>query len=426
MKSLKGKKILVLGGSAATIHVTKFAKEMGAFVYVIDNNDDGPAKQIADATDIISTTDYKAICDFIKDNSIDGVFAGASEFNIVNSMNVSKLAGLPFYCTKEQWDICQDKRNFKDFCRKYNLPGVPEYSGDNILEIDFPVIVKPVDGCSSRGINICWNTNELNIAKQEALDASKSKKILIEKYINNGGTTIDAKYVAIDGEYYLEAIGDRYVVKGGLITAISFYPSIHYDRWINNVHPYVANAFKSIGLLNGAFFFQAISDNTNIYIYEMGLRVSGGMIYNMTEAATGQNVLKMLIHHTATGQMCEPSDINKINPLFNGKYASTISFPLSVGVISSVNGFNEIKKIPEVIDVTCFYSEGDEIVQKHINTLDQLFARAIIVAESKFELFKILQIIRSIVTIKNQEGKEMILWETYDSIYNEYCCETNI
>ena len=36
MKSLKGKKILILGGTAPCVHVTRFAKEMGAYVYVAD------------------------------------------------------------------------------------------------------------------------------------------------------------------------------------------------------------------------------------------------------------------------------------------------------------------------------------------------------------------------------------------------------
>ena len=37
MRSLKGKKILILGGTAPCVHVTQYAKEMGAFVYVADD-----------------------------------------------------------------------------------------------------------------------------------------------------------------------------------------------------------------------------------------------------------------------------------------------------------------------------------------------------------------------------------------------------
>lgn len=422
MKSLNGKKILILGGTAPCVHVTRFAKEMGAYVYVADEKKEkGPAKQIADEAIVISTNDYKTLLDFIKEKNIDGVLTGPGEFNIVNAMTISKMAGLPFYCNKEQWDICQDKRHFKDFCQKYGLPGVPEYSVDDLLSMnDFPVIVKPVDGCSSRGINICRNQGDYVKAKTAALMASKAGKILVEKYVDNGGVTIDAKYVVIDGRFHLEAIGDRHVLNGGLITAISFYPSKYYKAFMEQVDPYVEKAFTAIGLKNGAFFFQAIPDGDNIYIYEMGLRVSGGMIYNMTEATSGNNTLKMLIHYGATGSMCEKQDEDKIDAGFNGKVASTMAFPLITGKIASFTGFDEVAKYPGVIDLTRYYNVDDEILPKHVNTLDQLFARIMVSAPNKSSLMERLIAIREKVSVKSDKGEEMIIWDTFDSICNEF------
>lgn len=422
MKSLKGKKILILGGTAPCVHVTRFAKEMGAYVYVADEKTEkGPAKQVADEAVVISTNDYDTLLSFVKEHHIDGILTGPGEFNIVNAMTVSKMAGLPFYCNKEQWDICQDKRHFKDFCKQYGLPGVPEYSVDDVLtDKDFPVIVKPVDGCSSRGINICYNQEEYAEAKKTALAASKAGRILVEKYVNNGGITIDAKYVVVDGRFHLEAIGDRHVLNGGLITAISFYPSKYLDAFMKQVDPYVAKAFSAMGLNNGAFFFQAIPDGDKIYIYEMGLRVSGGMIYNMTEATSGNNTLKMLIHYGATGTMCEGEDEKMIDATFNGKVASTMAFPLRIGKIGKVVGFDEVSQYPGVVDLTRYYNEEDEILPKHINTLDQLFARIMVSSSNMDDLMDILKRIRENVSVKNTDGEEMIIWDTFDEIYNEF------
>lgn len=422
MKNLKGKKILILGGTAPCIHVTTFAKQMGAYVYVADMETEfGPAKKLADKPVICSTNDIETLLKLVKDEHIDGVLTGPGEFNIQNAMALSKAAGLPFYCNREQWDICQDKRNFKDFCKRYGLPGVPEHSIDDELSAkDFPVIVKPVDGCSSRGINVCWNAEEYAAAKEAALAASKSKKILVEKYVNNGGVTIDAKYVAIDGEYYLEAMGDRHVLNGGLITAVSFYPSKYLDAFMKQVDPFVKQAFSSIGLTNGAFFFQAIPDGDKIYIYEMGLRVSGGMIYNMTEATSGNNTLKMLIHHCTTGEMCEKEDIDTIDARFKGKVASTMSFPLRTGTIGSFSGFDSIPSMDGVIDLTRYYNVGDTLEKKHVNTLDQLFARVMVSADTMSELLELLNTIRHQTTVKDVNGEEMIIWDTFDQIYADF------
>lgn len=417
MKTLKGKKLLVLGGSASNVQLVHFAQEMGAYVIVADNQIDRPGKKIANDSILISTDDYISLAQYIKDNNIDGVSTGAGEWNVINAMRLCKLTSLPYYANEELWNICQDKRNFKNWCKRFDVPVVPEYSQDNRPHLtEYPVIVKPVDGCSSRGISICYNEEELEEAVQAALLLSNSKNVIIEKYIQNGGVTIDAKYVAIEGEYYLEAFGERHVLDNGLITAISFYPSSYLSTWMQQVDKYIKSMFKTLGYKNGAFFFQAIPDGDKIYIYEMGLRVSGGMIYNMTAAAGCNNVMKMLIHHSLTGEMCEPSDINAIDPMLKGKSAATLALPLKLGVIKEILGFDKLKDINDIVDITVYYTNGHECLHKHLNTLDQLFARIMVVSDTEDKLRELLLKIRNIVSVKGVNNEELINWTTFDRL----------
>jgi len=125
---------------------------------------------------------------------------------------------------------------------------------------------------------------------------------------------------------------------------------------------------------------------------------------------------KMLIYHSLTGKMCETEDIKLIDPLFNGKRAATVAFPLSLGTIAHIGGFEEIKVIPGVVDVTIYYSEGHQCEPKHINTLDQLFARGMIVKESKKELRNCLEEIRRLASVIDTNGNDMIRWSTFDKI----------
>ncbi len=420
MKSLKGKKLLVLGGSASNVQLVNYAHELGAYVIVADNLENRPAKKIADETVLLSTDDYDSLVAYICDNNIDGISTGAGEWHIINAMRIAKRTGLSFYANEDQWNYCQDKRNFKDLCKKFGVPTVPEYSmGDRLSEEEFPVIVKPVDGCSSRGIGVCYNQEELDSAIEAALSVSASPNVIIEKYIINGGVTIDAKYIVSEGHFYLEALGERYVLNNGLITAISFYPSKYIIKFQEKVDPFVKKMFDSIGFRNGVFFFQAIPDGENIYVYEMGLRVSGGMIYNMTEAAGGNNAMKMLIYYSLTGKVCEKDDIALIDPYFHGKVATTLSLPLRTGKIGKVIGMDHLQDIDDIVDVTVYYHVGDEILPKHINTLDQLFGRIMIVSDREESLLRQLDVIRHDVSVLDEIGDEMIIWDTYDRIYKE-------
>lgn len=421
MKDLKGKKLLVLGNSYSTVNVVKHAKKMGLHVTVTGLIPNGQAEAFADEYFKVDTTDYPTLLQYIKDNSIDGVMTGSGEFNIINMINLCKLADLPVYATKEQWDICQDKRNFKDLCKKYNVPDVPEFGVDDVLvDKDFPVIVKPVDGCSSRGINVCYNVKELEIAKQKALEASPAKKILIERYINNGGLTHVVKYVVVDGKFYMQVMGDRYVLNNGLITAITFFPSKNTDLFMKTVDPYVQEMFRSIAYDNGVFFFQSLPEDEHIYTYEMGLRTGGGMTYKLTEATSGNNDLEMLIHYAITGEMCENSDLDCIDANLKGKKAASMAMPLCLGTIGSISGLDKIMEMKGVVNLTHFYEVGDTIVQKNINTLDQLFARVMVACDCQDELMETLNNIRHLVSVKDIDGKEMIIWDTFDKIYKEY------
>ncbi len=421
MKNLKGKKLLVLGNSYSTVNVVKLAKKIGLHVTVTGLIPNGQAEAFADEYFRVDTTDYPSILRYIEENDIDGVMTGSGEFNIINMINICRLANLPVYATKEQWDICQDKRNFKDLCKKYGVLCVPEFEIDEVLkEEDFPVIVKPVDGCSSRGINVCYNVEDLEVAKQKALEASPSKKILIERYINNGGLTHVIKYVVVDGKFYMEVMGDRYVLNNGLITAITFFPSKNTELFMRTVDPYVQNMFKSINYDNGVFFFQSLPEGDRIYTYEMGLRTGGGMTYKLTEATSGNNDLEMLIHYAITGQMCETKDLDTIDVNLKGKKAASMAMPLCLGTIGGVYGTDKVLNMDGVVNYTHFYEVGDTIVQKNINTLDQLFARVIVVKDSQKELMETLNKIRHTVSVKNTSGEEMIIWDTFDKLYEEY------
>lgn len=425
MKDLTGKKLLVLGGGYASVNVVKFAHEMGLKVYVVDDRETGEAKEMADEKAVISTVDYEALAGYIKDNGIDGVMTGASEFNIVNTMRLCQRIGRPFYATEQQWRICQNKRSFKDLCIRTGVPCTKDFDPDaDPHSFDYPVIVKPVDACSARGISVCYSAEEYSAAKGKALEYSPSKTMLVEQYVVNGGTTMSVRYIARDGELYLEAVGDRYVLDAdsgkALITAAAFYPSKHTDYYIRNLDEKVKAMFKSIGLKNGCLFMEALKTDTGIVFYEMGLRISGGMTYSITEVTNGVNELKMLISYATTGSMCEDDDILRIDPHLNGHAAASLAVPLRTGTIAKIIGLDEIRRIQQVFLITQYYHEGDTIEPRHMGTLDQLLARVTVIADSKEQLTAIIETMLKTISVKDEQGNEMFITSKLEEIHKDY------
>lgn len=414
----QGKKLLILGGTSG-IEIVKQAKRMGVYTIVADIEDTDPAKELADEAVHLSTTDFLGIKQLIKEKSIEGVFCGPSEFNLQNVMKVCEDNELPFYATHEQWNICQNKISFKKLCKKYNVPIIPEYHlTEELLEADlikiiYPVIVKPADGRSSIGVSVCKNKEELLKAVPKAISSSKSKQFLVEKYITSD-YGFGCRYIANEGEIYLSAVCDRYTVDelGGkaLISSSAIFPSKKINQYIQEINSNVIAMFKSIGIKNGTFFMQALinQENNQIYFHEMGLRLSGGLIFSMLEASCGYNDVQMMIRYALGGPMATTAEIQKIDPYMHNHYIGSLTIPLKAGTIGKISGIEQIKANDKIIDFTQYYFNNDIIKPEYIGTLSQLFCRIKMMTNSIDEYKKTVDWIQKTIKILDIKGNDMI------------------
>ena len=82
------KKLLLLGSNLGTLDIIRYAKAHGAITVVADYLpvEKSLGKQFADESVLISTADIEGLKKYIKENRVDGVFAGISEFNLMKAM----------------------------------------------------------------------------------------------------------------------------------------------------------------------------------------------------------------------------------------------------------------------------------------------------------------------------------------------------
>lgn len=414
----KGKKLLVLGGTSGKDIVAQ-AKRMGVYTIVADLEDMNAAKSIADEGVVISTTDTEALVRLIREKHIDGVFSGPSEFNIQQVMKVCKAAGLPFYATKEQWDICQNKAAFKALCRKFNVPVVPEYEltaemkPEDLAKIKYPVVVKPTDACSSKGLSICANEEELKKAIPFAIAASESGNFIVEKCITSD-YGFGCRYIANEGEIWLSAVNDQYTVDEfdgrAHISAVSRWPSKKLEAFKREINPNAIAMFKSIGLANGTFFMQALvdQDNDQIYFHEMGLRLSGGLNFKMFESACGYNDVQMMIRYALGGPMATSEDIKNIDPGMNGHLMGSVTIPMKVGKIATIKGVDVVSEQKQVVGINQYYQIGDEIKESYIGTLSQHFCRVKIMTDSLDEYRNMITFIQQTIKVEDAQGDDLV------------------
>lgn len=399
--------------------VVKAAKDMGVYTMVTDwyPESKSPAKLIADKSFMTSNADVEAVVDLINKEAVDGVLTGFTDSTLPYYQEICEKAGLPFYISKEQFSVTANKVRFKDLCKRFEIPVVPDYTlnfeGDvSGFSIDrFPVLVKPVDNSGARGISVCQNIEDLKGGFSKALSFSESGKVLVEKYMTGKEATIF--YLVENGIFYLVAMGDRHMrcFQEGIVplpVAYTF-PSKYLKKYETSLDGKVKEMFQSIGIKNGLIFIQSFIDNDEFVFYEMGFRLTGSLEYKIINEIMGVNPLQMLINFSLTGNMALSGKTLQFDPFFQGKSACNITFLGSPGFINEIRGIEEVLDLPGVVDIVKSYSEGDEIHESAVGTLRQVVLRVLAVAPDKDKLKKLMDKIHSLIEVKDREGRNMLL-----------------
>lgn len=416
--SLFNKKLLVLGGTMLSCEIVKAAKEQGAVVYVTDYLDESPAKKIADKSFMVSTIDVDAVVNLIAQEKIDGVLTGFVDMLLPYYFDICKKADIPCYISsKEQIHKVTEKDKFKELCRKFDVPVVEEYAVkapftiENTRDMKFPVLIKPVDNSGARGVYICNSLEDLQEKYPKSLEFSKSKTILIERYVNAKEATVF--YLIQDGEIRLSAMGDRHVKKfqeGVIPLPVAYtFPSKKLPKYQEEIDEKVIAMFRSIGVENGMAFIQLFTEEDGFIVYEMGYRLTGSLEYKIIEEFNGINPLTCMVNHALTARMSDDKFlVQKLNP--NPKrLGANITLLANPGRIAKIEGVEEITRHPKILDVVTSYEVGESIPSNALGTLQQVVARVFLVSDSKEELVDLFNLVGRTIKVENEFGNSLLI-----------------
>ena len=410
--NLKGKRLLILGGMRISCEIVRTARRMGVYTLVADYNtiENSPGKQIADEAVDLSVIDVDAVVNYVKNNNIDGVFVGFNDMLLPYYAEICEKAGLPCYGTKEQFDTLIAKDQYKALCRQFGVPTIPEYSIDD-ENIKYPVLVKPVDSSGSRGITICHNRQELEAAVEVGKKASKTEKVLIERYMD--GREVTVFWTFQNGNYYLSALANRHVKhnQGNDVIPLPVgytFPSVYLPKYRKEVEENCKRMFSHLGIKDGMMFMQCKVEDGTCYLYDLGFRPTGSLEYKILKRVCGYDPLEMMICHALTGQMGEEGIADKVEPEFKTP-AFNVSCLCAPGTIKEITGIEEVKQMPEVIDAVIAHFPGETITEKMRGLLAQITVRVLGSVPTPNDLLPAMQHIDNTIHIIGENGEELLL-----------------
>lgn len=416
---MMNKRILILGGTSISRQIVYAAHEIGLDVYVTDYLEDSPCKAIAEKSFMVSCTDVDAVCQLIKDENIDGVIMGYADVLMSSYVKICQKSGLPCYANLNAIEMTADKANFKDLCRQYNIPVVPEYTLDDVIndKVTYPIITKPVDNSGARGIYICHNKEEFNIYYKESLKYSPSGNVLIERFMTGKEATIF--YYLHEGEIYLLGVSDRHMLKYSdrlLQLPIGYtFPSVNQCDFIGIENENIKEMFRSLDMKEGMVFMQSFNENGKYIIYEMGYRLTGSIEQHLMEKVHKFNHLKAILNY-AVGNPVDVTPLKNIN-LENAVMAN-VTLLLSEGIIDHYEGEKEAMEIPGVLHIHKSYPEGTVIDESVMGKLAQVGIRVLLYADNREQLLDRMDAVKDTLHIISTQNNDMILG---DYSYKEVC-----
>jgi len=416
-ESLKGKKLIILGGNPETGVLVETANEMGIYTVVIDPNPDAPAKQFALKHYNIDGFDIPNLVKVAKSEAVDGVLVGVADILVPPYLQLCEVLNLPCYASKGIIDAFSSKDGFIDTCKSYGIQNIPTYNLDknfsrkDVEKIQYPVMVKPVDNGGGVGMSICHNENELRHGVEKAIHNSRAKRFIVERYMNTDDMV--AYYTFQDGEIYLSAIADRITTKkqgeASPVCIASVYPSKHTIRYYDNVHPKMCELFKGLSIENGVLAIQYFVEGEQFYAYDPGFRLQGEAMHIYMDAINKFDHRKMLINFALKGSMGIMDIDDRNDYLFGGRHACTLWVLLKDGVIKKIIGINSLKNDPSIIYIMQRFNEGDTVTKDMVGNEKQVLARIYIVCDSRGELIQKIDEIKQGLLVTDEHGDDMII-----------------
>lgn len=416
-REFEGKKLLILGGNPETSALVKLANGMGIKTIVASGRATDDAKKYAWKSSDVDGMDVPGLVALAREEQVDGVLVGVADILVPSYCKVCDELGLPCYATQKIVDVFAFKDVFKATCESYGIHGIPEYPLDaemkreDLDKVQYPVMVKPVDNGGGVGMTVCYNEEELRRGVAIALESSKSKRFIVEKYMQC--EDMGMYYTFKDGVCSASCIYDRYTTdeQPGLsrVCLGGTYPSKHLEEYFANMHENACRMFREIGIRNGVLMLSGFYEDGEFYVYDTGFRLQGEAPHFIIKAIQGFDQREMLIRFALTGSEGDLDLTTADDTYLRGKWAATLWCLLKQGKISRIEGLDALEQDSRVIMNAQRLFVGDEVPQEWIGNEKQVLTRLYLVCDSKEELADALKEYMDKIKVYDEAGNEMLL-----------------
>lgn len=336
-------KALVIAGGLPQIELIKQLKGRGIEALLADGSPAAVARPYADKFFHVDIFDIEAVKDIAVNEKVDFLITVCADQVLLVVARVSEMLGLPCYIDYETCQNVSDKIRMKRIFKESGIPTTDyvetdHFDMDIIRKLKYPMVVKPVDAYSSKGVRKAENLEELKHYYEEARQIGRSGRVIVEEFFS--GEEISVEAFVVNGKAKLLNVTnsekvkdkDRFVIFRGRYPVKA---SNAVMKQIEDICQKIADGFR---LVNSPLLVQLLHDGDKISVLEFCARTGGNIKYLLIKYASGVDVISATLDITL-GQ--EPD----LRPKFERHNVVVNDFVYcKPGVFDHFEGFEELEK----------------------------------------------------------------------------------
>ncbi len=264
--------MLVFGGGDTHLPIIKACKALGYYTIVTDPAEKPLYAHLADKLAVLDPNDYEGHRRLVQEERIDGLVTCGME----NPLPLMARLAEEFGFIHPSPEVVRQVRNKYLMKRKFIEHGVPcargikiqhyeSLEGVDLSEWSFPLILKPVDSYSSRGVFKVENEVELRAYYPKTAAFASNGEVILEEFME--GTQIGAECITFGGEtHVVQTTGYLNTAFPYCVEIELYQPAGLSYEMLGQVQDVVKRAHRAVGLDN-------CGSNIELMITEEGPKV---------------------------------------------------------------------------------------------------------------------------------------------------------
>ncbi len=296
-------KALVLAGGAPQIALIHELKSRNIFTILADYNENPVARSHADVFYRVSTLDVEAIREVAEKERVDFLITVCTDQALLTVAQVSEQLGLPCYIDYQTALRVTNKAYMKQVFAEKGIPTAKhvvmrKLDVTELKEFSYPLMVKPADCNSSKGVKKVTDEAGLKRAFEDAITFSRTGTAVIEEFIDGPELSVDV-YVQ-EGKAKVLSVSklEKMADEGKFLIFRGMHPATEAEEAAEAIRTVAQGIAEAFDLKNTPMLIQMIVRDGHIYVLEFSARTGGGVKYRFIRKVSNVDVIGAVVDLT--------------------------------------------------------------------------------------------------------------------------------